>query len=160
MTSQTVQGLAQTWSKCPHRLPARFHVPKRLHPLTPMQHTVKLFRNCLQNIEHCFYFNNHCLVCATTFFYFLYIFYFLLCDCGGCVKSLTDDLDMLHSWPRNQNFRMWVLCCRLWMQLFPFKHSGLCQCFVPTDLTLCNEMQPERKRYHSFEPETTSQAMV
>ena len=70
MTSQTVQSLAHTWSKCPHRLPAKFHIPKHLHPLTPLQHTVKLFRNCLQNIEHCFYFSNHCLVCATTLFIF------------------------------------------------------------------------------------------
>ena len=128
MSPQTIQSLAQTWSECPRRLPAKFHAPKCLHALTPPQRPVKLFRNCLQNIERCFYFSNHRLECVATFFKIYFYFYFLLCDCGGCVKSLTDDLDRLRSWPRNQYFRMWVLCCRLWMPLVPFKHSGLCQC--------------------------------
>ena len=76
MSRQTIQSLAQTWSECPRRLPAKFHTPKCLHALTPPQRPVKLFRNCLQNIERCFYFSNHRLECVATFFLYIFIFIF------------------------------------------------------------------------------------
>lgn len=159
MTPQTVQGLAQTWSKCPHRLPAKFHIPKRLHPLTPLQHTVKLFRNCLQNIEHCFYFSNHCLVCATTFFLYIYfIFFSVIVVVVWKVWQMIWTCCVHGPETKISECGFFVVDCEC--NCFLSSILDFASVFVPTDLTLCNKMQPERKRYHSFEPETTSQAMV